>query len=51
MGIRIIKRVEHFGIIVSEMDESINFYEVLLDFKVRVRSNNGEKELTFWDYI
>lgn len=42
-----IKRVEHVGIMVSDMDESIMFYETLLDFKVRVRSHNGDKELTF----
>ncbi|MDR6998893.1 VOC family protein [Neobacillus niacini] len=42
-----IKRVEHVGIIVSDMEGSIKFYETLLDFKVRVRRNNGDKELTF----
>ncbi|MDQ6600431.1 VOC family protein [Bacillus salipaludis] len=42
-----IKRVEHVGIMVSDMDESIKFYNTLLDFKVRVRSHNGDKELTF----
>ncbi|MGG1396513.1 VOC family protein [Bacillus salipaludis] len=42
-----IKKVEHVGIMVSDMDESIKFYETLLDFKVRVRSHNGDKEFTF----
>lgn len=42
-----IKRVEHVGIIASDMDESIEFYETLLQFKVRVRVNTGEKEIVF----
>jgi lactoylglutathione lyase len=42
-----IKRVEHVGIIVSDMDESIKFYEDMLNFKVRVRVMTGDKELTF----
>lgn len=42
-----IKRVEHVGIIVSDMNQSIQFYESVLDFKVRVRVNNGQKELVF----
>lgn len=42
-----IKRVEHVGIMVSDMDHSIKFYEKLLDFKVRIRVNNGQKELVF----
>jgi len=42
-----IKRVEHVGIMVSNMDESIKFYETLLGSKVRIRVNNGQKELVF----
>ncbi|WP_338450613.1 VOC family protein [Niallia oryzisoli] len=42
-----IKRVEHVGIMAADMDESIRFYETLLDFKIRVRVNNGQKELVF----
>ena len=44
---KMIKRVEHVGIMVSDMDKSIAFYETLLGFKVRVRVDNGEKEMTF----
>lgn len=42
-----IKRVEHVGIMASDMDESIQFYETLLQFKIRVRVNNGQKEIVF----
>jgi lactoylglutathione lyase len=42
-----IKRVEHVGIMVSDMDESIKFYETLLHFKVCMRVNHGQKELSF----
>jgi len=42
-----IKKVEHVGIMVSDMDESIQFYESLLGFNVRVRANVGQKELVF----
>ncbi|MEG6532573.1 VOC family protein [Caldifermentibacillus hisashii] len=42
-----IKRVEHVGIIVSDMDKSIQFYEEMLGFQLRIRINNGEKELAF----
>lgn len=43
---KMINRVEHVGIMVSNMEESISFYE-LLDFKVHIAVNNGEKEITF----
>lgn len=46
-GELMIKRVEHVGIMAADMDESIRFYETLLDFKVRVRVNIGQKELVF----
>lgn len=46
-GERMIKRVEHVGIMVSDMDESIRFYETFLGFKIRIRVNNGQKELAF----
>jgi lactoylglutathione lyase len=39
----VIKRVEHVGIIVSNMDESIQFYQDILDFRVRIKVNNGKK--------
>ncbi|KAA9016963.1 VOC family protein [Niallia endozanthoxylica] len=42
-----IKKVEHVGIMVSDMEESIQFYESLLGFNVRVRANVGQKELVF----
>jgi lactoylglutathione lyase len=42
-----IQRVEHVGIMVNDMNESIKFYEDLLGFNVRVRVNNGQKELAF----
>lgn len=42
-----IKRIEHVGIMVSDMDESINFYENFLDFKMRVRVMNDQKEIVF----
>jgi lactoylglutathione lyase len=42
-----IKRVEHVGIIVSNMEESINFYCNFLDFKVEMRQHTGKKELVF----
>lgn len=42
-----IKRVEHVGIMVSDMDESINFYENLLNFKLSVRVTNNQKEIVF----
>ena len=42
-----IKRVEHVGIMASDMDESIRFYETLFQFKLRVRVNNGQKEIVF----
>jgi lactoylglutathione lyase len=42
-----IKRVEHVGVIVKDMGESIDFYESLLGFKLQIRVNNGEKELAF----
>lgn len=42
-----IKRIEHVGIIVSNMDESITFYENLLSFKLRIRVINNQKEIVF----
>ncbi|WP_181833202.1 VOC family protein [Bacillus taeanensis] len=42
-----IKRVEHVGIIVSNMEESINFYCNLFDFNVEMKQNTGKKELVF----
>ncbi|WP_394236811.1 VOC family protein [Niallia oryzisoli] len=42
-----IKRVEHVGIMATDMDGSIRFYENLLGFQIRVRVNNGQKELVF----
>ena len=42
-----IKRVEHVGIMASDMNESIRFYETLFQFKIRVRVNNGQKEIVF----
>jgi lactoylglutathione lyase len=45
-----IQRVEHVGIMVTDMDESIRFYEDLLDFKVRIRVNNGDQELVFLEH-
>jgi len=42
-----IKRVEHVGIMVSDMDESVAFYKNLLGFDIRIRVNNGQKELVF----
>lgn len=42
-----IKRVEHVGIMASDMEESIRFYETLFQFKLRVRVNNGQKEIVF----
>ena len=42
-----IKRIEHVGIMVCDMDESINFYENLLDFKLGVRVMNNQKEIVF----
>lgn len=43
----LIKRIEHVGIMVSNMDESITFYETLLGFQLRVRVKNEEKEIAF----
>lgn len=43
-----IKRVEHVGIMASDMDESIRFYETLFQFKLHVRVNNGQKEIVFF---
>ncbi|MGG2090745.1 VOC family protein [Priestia aryabhattai] len=42
-----IKRIEHVGIMVSDMDESISFYEHLLGFKLRIRVMNNQKEIAF----
>jgi lactoylglutathione lyase len=47
MGVTMIKRIEHAGIMVSDMDESIHFYENLLGFKLRVRVMNNQKEIVF----
>ena len=42
-----IKRIEHVGVMVSDMDESISFYEHLLGFKLRIRVMNNQKEIAF----
>ncbi|HWO95405.1 MAG TPA: VOC family protein [Bacillus sp. (in: firmicutes)] len=42
-----IKRIEHVGIMVSDMDESIHFYETFFGFKMRVRVINTQKEIAF----
>ncbi|QCR30642.1 VOC family protein, partial [Priestia megaterium] len=42
-----IKRIEHVGVMVSDMNESINFYEDLLGFKLRIRVINSQKEIAF----
>lgn len=42
-----IKRIEHVGVMVSNMDESINFYENFLGFKLRIRVINSQKEVAF----
>ncbi|MGC9934549.1 VOC family protein [Priestia aryabhattai] len=42
-----IKRIEHVGVMVSDMNKSINFYENLLGFKLRIRVINSQKEIAF----
>lgn len=42
-----IKRVEHVGIMVSDMDESIQFYETILGFERLIRIKNEQKEIVF----
>ncbi|WP_158068819.1 VOC family protein [Domibacillus epiphyticus] len=38
---------EHTGIMVSNMDESIAFYEEILGFTLRVKSKTATKEIAF----
>ncbi|OIJ14552.1 glyoxalase [Anaerobacillus arseniciselenatis] len=42
-----IKRVEHVAIMVTNMDESIDFYKKLFGFEVRQRGQNKKREMTF----
>ncbi|MDT8861326.1 VOC family protein [Alkalihalobacillus sp. MEB130] len=42
-----IKRVEHVGIMVKDMEKSVSFYKDILGFSVRARLDRGDKELVF----
>lgn len=42
-----IKQIEHVGIMVSNMDKSIHFYESIFNFKLRIRVYNNGKEIAF----
>lgn len=38
---------EHVAIIVKDMDESINFYEQVFGFEVRLRKKRSDREMVF----
>lgn len=42
-----IKKIEHTAIIVENLDESIAFYEKILNFKVRTTVNTDKRKLGF----
>ncbi|PAE44649.1 VOC family protein [Bacillus sp. 7884-1] len=42
-----ISKMEHTAIMVSDMDRSIEFYSIILGFKVRLRGNSPIREMAF----
>jgi len=42
-----IRKMEHTAIMVRDMDESIQFYSEIFDFKVRLRGSKGDREMAF----
>ncbi|MFP3919408.1 VOC family protein [Lysinibacillus telephonicus] len=43
----VIKKIEHTAIIVKNLEESIEFYEKFLNFKVRTTVNTDKRKLGF----
>nr|WP_106779679.1 VOC family protein [Lysinibacillus timonensis] len=42
-----IKKIEHTALIVKNLEESIEFYEQLLNFQLRTTGNTGNRKLAF----
>lgn len=48
---RLIKKIEHVAIVITNMDQSIQYYTTMFGFEVRVRGSNERREMAFLRHV